>query len=631
MKSKQINTDSTALIYPLTVLLTINAMLFLVPKLVLIRFVNMSLWGDVTSQNLVGAIAQDLFVALVVSIIVVALLRKPSKLRLISAFLVGGIVLLLLCIDMRVREIWLEPLGLPIIRYGLENLSGLSSGIDLFFNHNALYSYPITFRKFLFFIAVIYTVNWILISRITMSGITIRSRQSRLVVLVVTALAVVLIAFALSAPRFRYRMNENILIGGLVSIFRGSSSESNAQTEKRAGNFEEKLSQLPSRLKFERNILKNIKPFRNVVVVVYESMRWRDLNLLDKGTSLAPVLAQMAANGIVSKSYISVPHSSKAYYAILSGRIPYPGIEMRELFQEKNATLWRYFKTTRHMNTYAFSSLFLGFEGMGKELKSLGIDSFEASELAKEKGIKIASASSFGTNDEDLYNLGSEFIRKKGIPFSAVFFPIAAHYPYDCKGSVPDRHNIADYEKCVAESDTNLAKLLEEFRRLDLMRDTLFVVVGDHGESFGEHGLYVHNSSMYDEEDTIPLIFWSEDGRLGHHLIPFSRQIDIVPTIADLMGAMEANISVQGISLLRQQNPPPPAFMSTFFDGLGLALYEPPYKYILDPSTNKLTVFNDLNDPLEKSPVSIAEEKKGEIIERILSFSAYQKSVFSAR
>lgn len=30
--------------------------------------------------------------------------------------------------------------------------------------------------------------------------------------------------------------------------------------------------------------------------------------------------------------------------------------------------------------------------------------------------------------------------------------------------------------------------------------ETLFVLVGDHGESFGEHGVIVHNSSLYEEE-----------------------------------------------------------------------------------------------------------------------------------
>ena len=629
MKSNSFHTIAGAVSrFPLTPFLMLNAMLLLAPKLVLIVFTNTSLWGDVTPQNLAGAIAQDLLIALAVLIVTAVLLRKPGKARLVSAFLTGGVILLLLCIDMRVRELWLEPFGLPIIRYGLENVRDLSSGIDLFFNHAALYS--ITFRKFLFIIGVIYIANWVFIAWIATSGKTIRFRRPGMVNLIVAAIAVILVFLALSAPKYRYHMNENILIGNLVGKFRANAADGIVQTERRADSFEQKFSQLPSQLALQRNLLKDVKPFRNVVVIVYESMRWKDLNVQGEGPTLSPTLSQMAASGIVSKSYVSVPHSSKSYYAILTGRHPYPGIEMRELFQEKNATLWRHLHTVRHVNTYAFSSLFLGFEGMGKELKSFEIDPFEVRELAKTQGVGIAAANSFGTNDEYIYTLGSQFISKAGTPFSAIFFPLAAHYPYDCQGAVANRLSLTDYNQCVAESDANLSKLLKEFSRLGLMKDTLFVVVGDHGESFGEHGLFVHNSSMYDEEVTVPLVFWSEDGRLGRHRIPYSRQIDIVPTIADLMGAMDANIPVQGVSLLRRQNRTPPAFMATFFDGLNAALYEPPFKYILDPSTDRLTAFDHTNDPFEKNPVAVSEEKKREIIGRIRAFYAYQERVLPA-
>lgn len=613
----------------LILLLLINAVLLLLPKLVLIKFVNESLWGEITAQNLAGAIAQDLLVALAVSITVIVLLQKPSWQKLLAAFLTGGAILLLLLIDMRVRELWLKPIDLSIMHYALENASGLTSGYDLFFKHNVLST--ITFRKFLFIIAVIYMINWSLIAWFAASGKTMQIHRPWIVNSSVVAVAAALLLLALSAPQYRYRMNENLLIGRLLGMFQANAAEGSDQAKIRADNFEQKQTPLASQLKLKRQILKGVRPFRNVVVLVYESMRWQDLNIIGDRPTLSPVLSKMAASGIVSKSFVSVPHSSKAYYAILTGRHPYPGIEMREVFQEKNATLWHYLRASRHMNTYAFSSLFLGFEGMGKLLRSFGIDPYEARELAKDNGFDISPASSFGTNDEYIYTLGSQVISKSGHPFSAIFFPMAAHYPYACKGSDARRHSRADYEKCVAESDTNLAKLLKEFSRLGLMQDTLFVVVGDHGESFGEHGLYVHNSSMYDEEVTVPLIFWSEDGRLGHHLIPYSRQIDIAPTIADLIGAMMANIPVQGVSLLRQQNPNPAVFMATFFDGLGSALYEPPFKYILEPSTNKLKTFDHTNDPFEKSPVKADEEKTREVIDRIRAFYAYQERAFPSR
>ena len=61
-----------------------------------------------------------------------------------------------------------------------------------------------------------------------------------------------------------------------------------------------------------------------------------------------------------------------------------------------------------------------------------------------------------------------------------------------------------------------LEPFLAGLRERKLLDDTLVVIVGDHGESFGEHGSYVHNNSLYEEETTVPLIFWSVDGRLRH-------------------------------------------------------------------------------------------------------------------
>jgi arylsulfatase A-like enzyme len=131
---------------------------------------------------------------------------------------------------------------------------------------------------------------------------------------------------------------------------------------------------------------------------------------------------------------------------------------------------------------------------------------------------------------------------------------------------------------------------------------------------------------MYEEEVTIPLVFWSEDGRLGHHVLPYSRQIDIAPTIADLMGVMQANVPVQGVSLLRQGSRP--AFMATFFDDLGAALVEPPFKYIYEQSTGRLLAFDDSRDPLEQSPLNLPSDKQQAVIRRIRSFMAYQKQNF---
>ena len=362
------------------------------------------------------------------------------------------------------------------------------------------------------------------------------------------------------------------------------------------------MSPLNSQLNIPRQMLDSVKPFRNVVLVVYESMRWRDLNLIGEGPTLAPTLAGMASDGIVTQCYVAVPHSAKAYYTILSGRYPYPGIEMREVLRESNQSIWHFLRDSRQTQTFAISAQNLAFESMGGLLKSLGIEAFETAQLPEAKGIVVQSTSSFGTSDKSLYSLGAQHVSKIKGPFAAVFFPLAAHYPYDCENSDVTRHNLTDYKHCVAESDANLTNFLAALKQSGALQDTLFVIVGDHGESFGEHGTYVHNSSMYQEEVTVPLVFWSEDGRLGHHVLESSRQIDIAPTIADLMGIMNATVPVQGVSILRRQEAPPAIFMATFFDDLGVALVEPTTKYIYEQSADKLLAFDQEADPLEKIP-----------------------------
>jgi len=394
-----------------------------------------------------------------------------------------------------------------------------------------------------------------------------------------------------------------------------------------AAEFEQKAQHLSAQP--DRSILRDAKPFKNVVVIVYESVRWRDLGLVDNTETSSPTLARMASEGILSKSYVSVPHSSKAYFAILSGRHPSPGVEMREVMRNRHDTIWHEFSRDRQGATFAFSSLYLAFENMGGLLKTLGIDQrFQTGDLAKALNTEVATSTSFGTSDELLYALGAQRLSKSATPFAAVFFPVAAHYPYNCSGANSGRQSFADYTACLRYSDLLLAKMIDEFRRLNLLEDTLVVVVGDHGESFGEHGLYVHNSSMHEEEVTVPLIFWSDDGRLAHYTIPTSQQIDIAPTIADLMGMLHSEVQVQGVSLLRRNGRTPPMFMSTFFEGVGQALVEDSIKYIWEPSADRLLAF-DLNlDRNELSPKIITGEQKNAVVQRLRAFQAYQELAF---
>ena len=61
-------------------------------------------------------------------------------------------------------------------------------------------------------------------------------------------------------------------------------------------------------------------------------------------------------------------------------------------------------------------------------------------------------------------------------------------------------HLLGLYDGEIAFVDQGLSRLLRALDRLGLEQDTLIVVIGDHGESFGELGRWLHGHDLYDPE-----------------------------------------------------------------------------------------------------------------------------------
>ena len=62
------------------------------------------------------------------------------------------------------------------------------------------------------------------------------------------------------------------------------------------------------------------------------------------------------------------------------------------------------------------------------------------------------------------------------------------------------------------------------------------VFTSDHGESFGDHGVEDHGSSLYQSQVHIPLVFWARDLPSSWRNTPVGLA-DVAPTILDLVHA----------------------------------------------------------------------------------------------
>ncbi|HXT19998.1 MAG TPA: sulfatase, partial [Thermoanaerobaculia bacterium] len=110
------------------------------------------------------------------------------------------------------------------------------------------------------------------------------------------------------------------------------------------------------------------------------------------------------------------------------------------------------------------------------------------------------------------------------------------------------------YDGEIAFFDSQLGALVDRLREKKLMERTIFVVLSDHGEAFLEHGGVKHCRTVYDEEIKTPLLVRLPRQRHGERLAGPADNLDLVPTLVDLLGLPVDGQGFEGRSLLPRLN-----------------------------------------------------------------------------
>jgi len=111
------------------------------------------------------------------------------------------------------------------------------------------------------------------------------------------------------------------------------------------------------------------------------------------------------------------------------------------------------------------------------------------------------------------------------------------------------------YDGEVRVFDDMVGRWVEKLAAVDLLDETLIVIVSDHGEELLERGHVGHTScnlkgTLYDECIRVPLIMRFPGGRAAGRVVKNQvSQIDIMPTISELLG-LEPPSRFDGASLM---------------------------------------------------------------------------------
>jgi arylsulfatase A-like enzyme len=93
------------------------------------------------------------------------------------------------------------------------------------------------------------------------------------------------------------------------------------------------------------------------------------------------------------------------------------------------------------------------------------------------------------------------------------------------------------YDAEISFNDESFGRLIEKLHEVDPQRDSLVILLSDHGEGFFEHGSVGHGETLFGEEIRIPLAirFPGGIGR-GRAIDRTARQVDLLPTILEVAG-----------------------------------------------------------------------------------------------
>lgn len=379
----------------------------------------------------------------------------------------------------------------------------------------------------------------------------------------------------------------------------------------------------------------------NVVIILLESIRASATTPYAPALDSTPFLARIAREGAtVQRAYVTLPHTTKALVSVLSG---YPPDIRRPLSETTSAGIpgtgiARILKSVGYSSAY-FHSAYGDFENNDVLVRNLGYDLYVAREKLDQT--RFESPNYLGLEDRAMLQPIMNWIDQTQAetprkPFLLSVLTLVSHHDYKIPSTFPRRtwpgsERWNDYLNSVHYVDTFVGELFAEFERRDLLKNTLFIFLGDHGEGHGEHGRKGHDQIPYEEGLHIPMLLYSQ------RLFPQPTQIeglrwniDVLPTVLDALKLKVVQGQLEGKSLFTPV-PERVIYSSCWIEDQCITRIEGSEKYIHFYGKQKDEFYRLDSDPEERKNLiaTVPEEQQKRYIAELLSWRTHVRKVYT--
>jgi arylsulfatase A-like enzyme len=169
------------------------------------------------------------------------------------------------------------------------------------------------------------------------------------------------------------------------------------------------------------------------------------------------------------------------------------------------------------------------------------------------------------------------------------------------------------YQGEIAFTDSQIGRLVANLGSRGILDDTILVLTGDHGESFGEHGDWTHGMKVFESEVRVPLVMrYPARIPAGMTVSAPVQLIDVMPTLLELTGLRAAK-PIQGTSLLprftRASTATPGLAFVELADEAFVALLTSDWKLIRNNANGELQLYHLGDDEAELHNLVRAEPR----------------------
>lgn len=301
----------------------------------------------------------------------------------------------------------------------------------------------------------------------------------------------------------------------------------------------------------------NTLPVRNVVVILMESFAGHSVGALGDQAGITPYFDKLAKEGLLFDHFFSNgTHTHQGMFATMGCFPNLPGFEYLMQTPEgshKLSGLPAMLSPRDYNDVYVYNGDF-AWDNQSGFFSNQGMTTF----IGRNDFVNpVFSDPTWGVSDQDMFSRGNEELDKlsaQGKPFYALLQTLSNHTPYALPKDLPvepvtGRGSLDQHLTAMRYSDWALGQFFEKAKQSPYYKETLFVIVGDHG--FGnERQLTEMDLSRFN----VPLLLIAPGiqdkfGAVSHTV---GTQIDIVPTIMGRLGG-EAQHQCWGRDLLNLQ------------------------------------------------------------------------------